>query len=134
MTLGAASDRRRLSVAENELLRVQLDCLPCSTALLDQSGRILAVNGAWRRFARTEAADEPAATGVGLDYAEICSEAEPEGGRRAREGIEQVLSGRRDTFELVYACHSPTQMRWCRLTANRPRERSALVLARQAAG
>jgi len=41
------------------------DFLPCSMALLDESGCILAVNAAWRRFGRENNADEATAAGAG---------------------------------------------------------------------
>jgi PAS domain S-box-containing protein len=126
MTLGAVHDARRASASEIDLLRVQLDCLPYSTALLDEAGRVLAVNGAWRRFGQENAADPRTIAGVGLDYLKACSDGDHEEGLSAARGIRHVLSGRSDSFELVYASHSPTQMRWYRLTACRPHESGSL--------
>jgi PAS domain S-box-containing protein len=122
MAAVAPNEIRRVAPAEVDLLRVQLDCLPYGTALLDETGRILAANGAWRRFAQDNAADPIAAAGIELD----CLKDGDARGSSAGGSFRQVLGGTSDGFELVYACHSPTQMRWYRLTASRPHDRGAL--------
>lgn len=69
-------------------------------AVLDGDGRIVAVNAAWRRFTM-DAGGDPARTGVGVDYLEVCRAAAASGDGRARRflrELEAVLRGERHTF------------------------------------
>lgn len=100
-----------------------LDSLTDTIAVLDQQGTIVAVNEAWRRFARANAARTATVQGVGINYLELCV-----GGARgedetdssaARAGILAVLDGQQATFELEYPCHAPHQQRWFHLGVSR---------------
>ncbi|MCU7497561.1 MAG: hypothetical protein HF311_18970, partial [Ignavibacteria bacterium] len=72
-----------------------LDCIPANIALINNSGKILAVNSAWKRFAF-----ENSAPGkdyyLGLNYLEICEKSGcreyPEASNAAK-GIRNVLLG-----------------------------------------
>ena len=88
-----------------DYLRMQLDSVPYSTALLDKDGVIVAVNGGWRRFARRNGADNATSDGVGLSYLEICRTSDEPVALAVCAGIHDVLTGRRTDFELVYPCH-----------------------------
>jgi diguanylate cyclase (GGDEF)-like protein/PAS domain S-box-containing protein len=95
-------------------LQSTLDALSANISILDESGAIVAVNGAWRRFARSNGLGSPM-HGVGMDYLAACDRAAGEGAADARavaKGIRQVLSGKEDTFSHEYACHRPGQQRW----------------------
>jgi PAS domain S-box-containing protein len=98
--------------AENELresqrfLRAALDAMLTHVAILDEQGRVLTVNAAWRRFA-----DEYACpfhrVAVGGDYVETCRTADgpqPGDGPAIAKGIQDVLARRRDTFSYEYDC------------------------------
>lgn len=49
-----------------------LDALPDATAVLDSSGSIVAVNRTWRMFA-VDNGGRPGATGVGVNYLDVCA-------------------------------------------------------------
>ena len=70
--LRTAQDHLRVSEAARQ--SAILNALPTHIALLDSQGRIIAVNGAWRRFGT---ANEFLAleSGVGLNYLQVCDEA-----------------------------------------------------------
>ena len=111
-----ATDRERSDhPLQAELARAQLDCIPFCTALLDEDGNILAVNEAWRRFGRDNDADRATSRGVGLNYFDVCLASDERDAVSVVQGIREVLSGRKGEFELVYACHSSSQLRWFRL-------------------
>jgi PAS domain S-box-containing protein len=93
-----------------------LDSMPVSAAVLDAQGRIQVVNEAWRAFARENDADPVGGTGVGANYLDVCRGGDAFA-RRAREGIEAVIAGESDAFEMEYPCHSPTVHRWFRMRA-----------------
>jgi len=104
----------RLGSAE-ELTRVALDAIPSHIAVLDGRGTVLAVNRAWERFARDNAAASTSSVGLGANYLEVCQAASLNGSSdsvSALNGILSVLRGETDAFEMEYACHSPREKRW----------------------
>ena len=94
-------------------LRSCLDALSGHIAVLDESGNILEVNEAWRRFA-----DENHLTlsnyGIGSNYVQACEATLPQESEMYAytAGIADVIAGRQSHFEIEYPCHSPTQERW----------------------
>ncbi len=110
-----------------------LNSLSTHVAVLDEQGQIVEVNDAWTRFARDNGDPGPLRVGVGVNYLDVCRRAsEPHAGEAvaALHGIEDVLAGRRDFFELEYPCHSPTQRRWylMRVEPRRGEHAGAIVL------
>ena len=94
--------------------RSTLNSLSAHIAILDEKGRIVATNRAWQRFAVSNPPITPSA-GPGTNYLEVCDAATGEGSEEAfafARGIRDVISGRQETFELEYPCHSPDEKRW----------------------
>jgi hypothetical protein len=82
--------------------------LPEHVAIVNGSGCIVAVNEAWRRFARENGGD-PKKDGVGANYLDVCDRASGEQSGYAKafaEGIRSVLSDRKEQFTMAYPCHS----------------------------
>ncbi len=101
---------RRLSGEE----KVTLDELPEHVAIVDRSGTIVAVNEAWKRFAKDNGGD-PNKVSEGANYLEVCEGATGEQSGYAEsfaEGLRAVLSGREERFVMEYPCHSPIERRW----------------------
>ena len=91
-----------------------LNELPEHAAIVESSGTILAVNKAWRRFAKDNGAD-PGKVSEGANYLGVCDGATGEQSEYARtfaEGLRSVLAGTEDTFAIEYPCHSPSERRW----------------------
>ena len=114
--LRTAQDHLRVSDAAK--MNAILNALPAHIALLDFQGRIIFVNGAWRRFA---AANEFLAleSGVGLNYLQICDEAKGASSEEAQAvaaGLRSVLDGETQSFSLEYPCNAPHEPRWFQLT------------------
>ena len=85
--------------------RAVLDSLAAHTALLDHTGRVLAVNRAWRRFVEEHPGD-PWRPLVGDDYLAACEAAAKEGSVQAplvADGVRSVLAGRLRAFHLDFA-------------------------------
>jgi PAS domain S-box-containing protein len=93
--------------------------VPGSMALLDSAGRVVAVNGAWRRFGLEQGARHDVASGVGLDYLSTCRTSTDPAALTAYDGIRDVLGGRSEEFTYVYSCHSSTRLRWFRMVVRR---------------
>ncbi|MDQ3639837.1 MAG: PAS domain-containing protein [Actinomycetota bacterium] len=95
-------------------LQQTLDSLSAHIAILDETGEIVAVNGVWRAFAEANGGD-PERVSEGANYLGACESATAQNTEDAAafaDGIRAVLSGRRESFELEYPCHSPTERRW----------------------
>src|SRR5262245_47974329 len=112
-----ALENSRLFTREQEsqrCLQSTLDALAAHIAVLDETGTIIAVNGAWRRFA-----DEHRLAGrtyaLGDNYLAVCEAARSEGSTEAAAvatAIRAVLEGGRDEFHLEYDSHGPADKRW----------------------
>jgi hypothetical protein len=103
-----------MSLRAVEEQEVSLDELPEHTAIVDNSGAIVAVNKAWQRFAEDNEA-ELSKVSEGVNYLDVCERATGEQSQYARsfaEGLRSVLFGREERFAMEYPCHSPTERRW----------------------
>nr|WP_296748028.1 ATP-binding protein [Thioalkalivibrio sp.] len=93
-----------------------LDALSAHIAVLDATGRITAVNEAWRRFARGNGAPQEVESGIGLNYIDACCDVSAEDpdrlAQRSAEGIQAVINGDTRHFTLEYPCHSAQNQRW----------------------
>jgi len=91
-----------------------VDAISSHLAILDEDGRIIAVNRAWEGFAAENGAD-PSRVGVGANYLEVCREAAAAGDVIAQQfldGVERLRLGTVQLLHLEYPCHSPTRRRW----------------------
>jgi two-component system, NtrC family, sensor kinase len=74
----------------------------------------VAVNKAWKRFARDNGA-EMSKVSEGANYLDVCERAMGEQSQYAYsfgEGLRSVLGSQEERFAMEYPCHSPTQRRW----------------------
>lgn len=101
-----------------------LDAMPATAALLDSQAIIVAVNQAWRRFGEANGLRDPEHC-VGRSYLEVC-EGSPEA-LEVASGIRAVLAGERSELRVRYACHSPEENRWFRVTVRPVGDRGVLV-------
>jgi two-component system NtrC family sensor kinase len=98
-----------------------IDSLPASLCVLGERGVIVAVNRAWREFARANMG-RPDALGPGTNYLAVCDAAEGDDrdtARKAAQGIRSVIAGRSEVFVLEYPCDSPRASRWFELRVTR---------------
>ena len=96
-----------------DFTRRVLDSTDAHIAILDEQGLIIDANNAWKCFGRENKGDEEA-IGIGASY--FCAWS-PEYGdasfaAEAFEGVRQVQRGERDSFQVIYPCHSPEEDRW----------------------
>ncbi len=87
---------------------------PDHLAVVDESGVIVRINEAWKRFGRENGlADNHSC--LGTDYLAVCERAR---GHCAGEAVEMyrqlrtALDGRDDVDEVVYPCFAPHVPRW----------------------
>ena len=92
-----------------------LDSLSAHIAVLDEQGTIVAVNEAWRRFARENGGVDERVH-LGANYLSVCQAAmegqADELAAAALRGIRAVLEGTQASFSLEYPCHSSSVERW----------------------
>src|SRR6185436_19513590 len=112
-----------------------LNSLTAHIAVLDESGVIVAVNEAWKRFAIDNLLQD-AGFCVGKNYLAICEQscASDAGGtaNSALAGLRSILRGETDVFTIEYPCHSPDEERWFCLRATRcAGARTAVVVSHE---
>ncbi len=121
--LGGALARKHAAEAlrESEVLKgVILDYMQSNVVVIDNDGVILEVNQHWIDSAKRDGASSKFGIGVGVNYLEVCQkDIGSEEAMQALVGIRSVMRGSRPTFESEYACHSPSQQRWFRMTVMR---------------
>ncbi len=95
-----------------------LDAIPAHIAVLDGEGRIVDVNERWKTFARANGADpEDPRVGVGARYLDTMGSELGSSAAEPRQGIEEVMAGKRPEFLWDYACPGPNAPRWFQLRA-----------------
>jgi diguanylate cyclase (GGDEF)-like protein len=98
----------------SQLTASVLDALTSQICVIDKSGLIVAVNRSWRRFGAENNA-KSGRSDIGMDYIEICKGAFGPGADEADDfakGVQAVLEGKTDLFQMEYPCHSPAKSRW----------------------
>jgi PAS domain S-box-containing protein len=96
-----------------QFLQSIIDALAARIAILDEVGRIVAVNAHWRQAITDNERDSNYA--LGTNYLEFCqTNAGPYGseGVLVSEGIRQVMNHQRDQFYLEYSDPHPVEKRW----------------------
>jgi PAS domain S-box-containing protein len=93
-----------------------LDSLSSHVAILDERGTIIAVNAAWRRFARSEGGESDY---VGSNYIEVCRAATDPLATVVARGLDEILQGSRRELLIDYPCHGPSEQQWFLLHATR---------------
>ena len=109
----------------HEIAQSTIDALSSTICVLNETGTILAVNRAWKRFARANrrgpdhgirvVSREDEGSGEGANYLVVCDRVVGQEAAEAAEfaeGIRAVLRGESELFSKEYACHSPGEKRW----------------------
>ncbi len=109
---GTPDNSRQLPI--DTLLQSAIDSLPSHIALLDETGCIVRINEAWRRFGKMNGYRDQA-FGLGSNYVQVCQDAaqrNAEGAGQVADGINSILSERSRLYRAEYPCHSPSEQRW----------------------
>ncbi len=105
-----------------EFLRASIDSFASQVAILDEAGRIVMVNQAWRNLGMSSGlSEEQVNEAIGRDYLDVCRamrRSDSPEARRIADGIGAVLTGRERLFTTEFACHASRTPRWvlCRVT------------------
>ncbi|QGM47230.1 hybrid sensor histidine kinase/response regulator [Methylocystis heyeri] len=112
------------------MIRGILDSLAHEVAVIDEAGKVLAVNERWLRFGR-ENGVAPGANSAGVDYLGAIRPAAAAGDPVASavlEGLLALLAGKRRDFTLEYPCQTPDRMLWFVMHAARTDWRPGAVV------
>ncbi len=91
-----------------------IDALSSEVCIVDESGKILYINEAWRNFYKQNSSSN---TFPQFNYFQVCQQAADEGVPEALEilsGVKSILDGEKSNLSLQYTCHSKdkTIKRW----------------------
>jgi diguanylate cyclase (GGDEF)-like protein len=97
-----------------------IDAISAHLCVLDRTGKIVAVNAAWRKFYddNSPLAAPASNYGVGTNYLGVCAgaiNAHSEEAEPVADGVCAVINGEIERFSLEYPCHSATEQRWFNL-------------------
>lgn len=99
-----------------QMMGCVLNSLSAHVAVIDDSGRIVAVNRTWERLMR-DAGVAHASAGIGSNYLDACELARVPDQQTAMafsRGIRGVLSGEIERFDMDFSCPTPGGQRWYR--------------------
>jgi diguanylate cyclase (GGDEF)-like protein/PAS domain S-box-containing protein len=109
----------------HEIAQSTIDALSSTICVLNETGTIIAVNRAWKSFAKANRRDPHHGirviseghdhSGEGANYLEVCDRVVGSGAAEAAEfaeGIRAVLRGESELSSKEYPCHSPGEKRW----------------------
>lgn len=116
-----AETRARELLESERFFRATIDALPSILCVLDENGRIIAVNRAWRDFAAANGG-APERVCEGVSYLTVCDEAfsvEREVAQTVASAIRAILAGRQQHFHYEYECSSLTRTRWFAMSVTR---------------
>lgn len=116
-----AETRARELLESERFFHATIDALPAILCVLDEHGRIIAVNRAWRDFAAANGGD-PDAVCEGVSYLTVCDESasmELEVAHTVGSAIRSILAGRQQHFMYEYECSSPVRTRWFAMSVTR---------------
>jgi diguanylate cyclase (GGDEF)-like protein/PAS domain S-box-containing protein len=95
-----------------------LNSLTAHIAVLDEQATIIAVNEAWREFARKNGSND--STGyVGANYLAVCQSAIESNdmiAQQVEQGLRAVMDRSQSQFSVEYPCDAPSQPRWYTVT------------------
>lgn len=115
VSLRDVTEQRALKNAlrEANLLNIAIvNALQAAVAVLDDQGTIVRVNQVWLRFAAQNGAANLEGIGVGVNYFDVCRQADDPTAAAALAGLLRVLNGEAEGFDLEYPCDSPQEKRW----------------------
>ena len=117
-----AQKQAEAALRESEqFLQATLNALSGHLAILDENGITMAVNRAWREFAKANS-ENTANLCERANYLAVCDTAAGNGCAEAAAfaaGLRAVIQGRQHQFKLEYTCDSPDEKRWFMATVTR---------------
>lgn len=92
-----------------------LNSLSTHIAVINKTGKIIAVNDSWNRYAIENSPTTLEHTGLGNNYFNVCKKSFLTGYENANEvliGLKNVMNKVEQNFYFEYPCHSPKKQQW----------------------
>lgn len=130
-------DITKIIEAEKELIKSEvfnrgvLNVLRSHIAVIEDSGKIIATNDAWKKFAKENGDRKLQHTIEGTNYFEVCQKAALAGEKIAEEvllGMKTMLDNETNNFYIEYPCHSPEEHRWFGMRAMKFENDSQMIV------
>lgn len=101
-----------------DFAQATLDSLAAYVVVLDDTGKILAVNAAWERMT---GGIEHRNVGIGAVYVQVCDAigVQDRFAAKIAQSLDEMLRGEREEFMVEYPCRTPDGERWLALRASR---------------
>lgn len=100
---------------ERKQFNTILNAIPDMMVLVGPDLQVIAVNAAWGHQARDHSAAEEWLRPVGRPYFQACAAVglgDEKFAGDVEAGLREVISGTRETFEMEYPAHTPSEPRW----------------------
>ena len=117
--LGVLEDEREAQAAlraSGALIKDVINSLTAHVVVLDEEGKIIETNEAWKIFAAQNCFLNAAQMDAGANYLTVCDASfareRDADAKTAADGIRAVMDGSAKNFAFEYPCHSPTEQRW----------------------
>ncbi|MES2748670.1 MAG: PAS domain S-box protein [Bacteroidota bacterium] len=97
-----------------------INSLSAHIAVIDKTGKIVAINEAWTRFAIENSETTLEHTGLGSNYFKVCEKSAKTGDETAAKvllGLKNVMTKADERFYFEYPCHSPEKENWFAMLA-----------------
>jgi PAS domain S-box-containing protein len=94
-----------------------LNALPPNIVLVNEKGKIIAVNESWKKFTLANNLGLPQ-FGIGYNYlaiAETVTGVDKITNNKIAKGLKDVIVGNKKEFTLEYECHTPSKKFWCQI-------------------
>lgn len=107
-------NKLEFELISEDLFKGSLNVSPFHIAILDSDGTIIAVNQAWRDFAKANSLNINNLC-EGVNYLDFCTDTKGINGDETTPfaiALKSVLNGQLQEFSLEYPCHSPNEERW----------------------
>lgn len=95
-----------------------LDSLSVNLALLDAEGTIIYTNSSWDDFGQENNLPSTYKC-IGVNYVELCKSVDDPFAQLAADGIQDIVDGQTEEYELEYPCHTEDEQQWFILKAER---------------
>lgn len=115
LDISAEHESERQRLAGDRLRQSVLDALPSQIAVLDQDGRLIATNRAWRDFSEEQGVSDSLRQALGLNAEGACTwegDQPSDEVLSAARGIRDVIQRKRPAFSLEHPCETPQGRRW----------------------
>lgn len=106
-----------------------LNSLPASVCVIDDTGKILQVNDAWKEFADSTETIEDNDYYYQYNYFDVCKQdAQDDDSKNILKGLLGLFKNKAKAFEYEYPCHSPDGKQWFAMRADVMKSREKQVV------